>query len=229
MMVCVLGILKAVGAYVPLEPSYPEERLKYMAADSGVTVLLTQRHFIDHFAASGAHLVCLEEEWSIQTTVGVALRGHPSPETLASVIYTSGSTGLPKGVQISHAGLRNLVQWHLEKYDVNTNDRLTQIASFGFDAAVWEIWPSLCGGSALHICPEHVRLDPQGLQHWLEQQAITQTFLPTPLAEKLLALRWPPKSTLQVLLTGGDRLQSWADANHPFELVNHYGPTESTV
>jgi Non-ribosomal peptide synthetase modules and related proteins len=136
---------------------------------------------------------------------------------------------LPKGVQISHAGLRNLVQWHLEKYQVNNNDRLTQVASFGFDAAVWETWPSLCGGSALHICPEHVRLDPQGLQQWLEREAITQTFLPTPLAEKLLALRWNPKSSLRVLLTGGDRLQHWAEAAHPFELVNHYGPTESTV
>jgi amino acid adenylation domain-containing protein/non-ribosomal peptide synthase protein (TIGR01720 family) len=226
MVVGVLAILKAGGAYAPLEPSYPEERLKYLAADSGVAVLLTERRFAEQFATTSARLVCLDDE---QPTVGMALCGHPSLETLAYVIYTSGSTGLPKGVQISHAGLRNLVQWHLEKYQVNNSHRLTQVASFGFDAAVWEIWPSLCGGATLHVCPEHVRLDPQALQRWLDHEAITQTFLPTPLAEKLLSLPWNANSSLQVMLTGGDRLQRWADATHPFELVNHYGPTESTV
>ena len=231
MVVGVLGILKAGGAYVPLEPSYPEERLKYMAADAGVAVLLTERHFIDRFTDSDARIICLADEWSnIQdSTVGAALCGRPSLDTLAYVIYTSGSTGLPKGVQISHAGLRNLVGWHLEKYAVNNSDRLTQVASFGFDAAVWEIWPSLCGGATLHICPEHVRLDPQGLQQWLNRESITQSFLPTPLAEKLLALRWNTKTSLRVMLTGGDRLQRWAEPNQVFDLVNHYGPTESTV
>ncbi|MCG8349646.1 MAG: condensation domain-containing protein, partial [Chloroflexales bacterium] len=144
-------------------------------------------------------------------------------------IYTSGSTGRPKGVQIEHRGLLNLIFWHQRAFEVSASDRATLVAGPGFDASVWEIWPCLTAGASLHIPPDDVRAMPVQLRDWLVAQAVSISFLPTPLAEQVLNLDWPDDSALRLFLTGGDRLQSFPAPNLPFTLVNNYGPTESTV
>src|SRR5262249_41157763 len=146
-------------------------------------------------------------------------------ENLAYVIYTSGSTGMPKGVGVPHRGLSNLVNWHINRYGLTAEDRMTQSASPGFDAAAWEIWPVLAVGASLQIIPDHVRLEVTGLPAWFQQQGITISFLPTPLAEAVLTLPWPEKSVLRTLLTGGDQLHAVVEDRYPFVLANHYGPT----
>ena len=145
------------------------------------------------------------------------------------MIYTSGSTGTPKGVVCEHHSLSNLVAWHQHAYTISPPDRGAQIASVGFDAAVWEIWPYLTAGASVHVCDDNTRADPDALLRWLDHHQITVAFIPTPLTELLLGRPWPPTSPLRYLLTGGDTLHQWANPDHPYQLVNHYGPTESTV
>jgi len=151
------------------------------------------------------------------------------PDNLAYIIYTSGSTGVPKGVCISHRSLLNLVHWHQEAFAVTPNDRATQIASLSFDASVWEIWPYLTAGASVHLPNEKTRVTPERLRDWLVSEAITVTFLPTPLAEQVLSLQWPHEVRLRTMLTGGDKLQKWPSQSLPFAVINNYGPTECTV
>ena len=151
------------------------------------------------------------------------------PANLAYVIYTSGSTGVPKGVAVSHQSLLNLVGWHQQTYSINSSTRATEVASFGFDAAVWEIWPYLCGGASVHIIADETRLHPEAMRDWLIKKQITLMFLPTPLAHGLLAQKWPVEGALEQMLVGGDKLLHRPDAEQKFKVVNHYGPTENTV
>ena len=95
------------------------------------------------------------------------------PRSLAYVIYTSGSTGRPKGVQVEHAALLNLVFWHGERYRLSSGDRATQLASIGFDACVWEVWPYLAVGAQVHIVTDEARSDVSGLWSWLGERRIS--------------------------------------------------------
>jgi amino acid adenylation domain-containing protein len=151
------------------------------------------------------------------------------PEQLAYVIYTSGSTGTPKAVAISHGSLMNLVAWHNRAFGVTQSDVATQYASTGFDAAVWEIWPHLVAGASVCVVDEEVRIDPEKLRDWLAREKITISFVPTPLAERMIKLPWPKQTSLRFLLTGADTLHYYPPAGLPFQLVNNYGPTECTV
>ena len=115
---------------------------------------------------------------------------------LAYVIYTSGTTGKPKGVAIEHRSAVNLVAWHTAAFGVTAVDRATQVAGLGFDALMWEIWPNLAAGACICIPPDSIRGDPKGLQAWLLAMGVTVTFIPTPMAEALLALDWPRRLLL---------------------------------
>ncbi len=108
-------------------------------------------------------------------------------------------------------------------------DRVTQIAGVAFDACGWEIWPYLTAGASIHFPDDQTRFSPEQLRDWLLSKAITISFLPTPIAEKVLSLDWPQDAALRTLLTGGDKLHKYPLASHPFEVVNNYGPTENTV
>src|SRR5207248_877016 len=148
---------------------------------------------------------------------------------LAYVIYTSGSTGQPKGVEITHASLLNLIAWHRTEFAVTPTDRASHLASVGFDAAVWEVWPYLTAGASLHLPDANTRVSPEQLRDWLVKEQITISFLPTALAEHVMALEWPTQTALRFLLTGADTLHRYPTSSLPFELVNNYGPTECTV
>jgi amino acid adenylation domain-containing protein len=230
MAVGLLGVLKGGGAYVPLDPSYPKERLEFMMADAELPVLLTQSSLLPRLPSSSATVLCLDagfEAPDAQHDENPA--GGAGPEHPAYVIYTSGSTGRPKGVVGRHACLSNLVSWHQGVYGVTAEDRATQLASFSFDASVWEVWPYLTKGASLYIVPDDLRADPRLLATWLCDNEISISFAPTPLGEALLDQRWPRETKLCALLVGGDRLKRRPPADLPFALINHYGPTESTV
>jgi amino acid adenylation domain-containing protein len=230
MIVGLLGILKAGGAYVPLDPRFPTVRSRQMLTDSAATLLLTSAELKDALACDGIAAVCLDADWpAIErepvTDPVVATR----PANLAYTIYTSGSTGRPKGVDVAHAGLLNLVAWHRRRYEMTPADRTTQVAAPAFDACTWEVWAAVTAGASLHVMDEDVRLDPREIAGWLAREAITLCFLPTPLAEAALAEPWPSEMALRALLTGGDTLHRGAPEGATFCLVNHYGPTESSV
>jgi amino acid adenylation domain-containing protein len=229
MIVGLLGILKAGGAYVPLDPAYPQERLAFMLEDAQVKVLLTQESLVATLPSHQAQVICLDSDTAIFSTSVENLLHTATTDNLAYVIYTSGSTGKPKGVQIEHRGLLNLVFWHQQAFAVSPLDRATQIAGVAFDACGWEIWPYLTAGASIHFPNDETRLYPEQLRDWLLSKAITISFLPTPMAEKILSLNWPANAALRTLLTGGDQLHQYPSAAHPFKVVNNYGPTENTV
>jgi amino acid adenylation domain-containing protein len=230
MVTALLGALKAGAAYVPLDPTYPQERLRFMLEDARGQVLLTQQRLRNETTAGSYQVLCVDTDWD---QIAQQDKDNPSCEVttgnLAYVIYTSGSTGRPKGVQITHGGLLNLIRWHQETYNVTPAQRATQLAGVGFDASVWELWPYLTAGASLHLPSDEIRAEPAKLRDWLVQEAINISFLPTPLAERVLSLEWPEQTALQYLLTGGDQLHHYPSPSLDFKLVNHYGPTESTV
>ena len=230
MVTALLGVLLAGGAYVPLDSSHPAERLAFLIEDCGAPVVLAEEGLLEIAASRPPHVLVLDPD-------GRAFAGESAeplepalgPDSLAYVIYTSGSTGEPKGVAVRHGGLLNLITWHRRTYELGREDRTTQIAGPGFDASVWEIWPTLTAGASLHFPDPEVRIAPARLPGWLGEEEITLTFLPTPLAEATLGEVWPEGVGLRAVLTGGDRLHAPPPAGTPFELFNHYGPTENTV
>ena len=227
MVVALLAVLKAGGAFVPLDPDYPPQRLSSMLADARPRVVVTMQRWLQRLPDNEVLTVCLDELPVHESTENLDHR--PTPENLAYVIYTSGSSGVPKGVAITHGSLMNLVQWHKRVYQVSAADRATQIAGLAFDASVWEIWPYLTTGASIHIADEETRLSPEKLIDWLDTNRITISFLPTPLAEAVLDKPWPATICLRTLLTGGDRLRNAPRPALPFQLANNYGPTENTV
>ncbi len=252
-VVGLLAVLAAGGAYVPLDPDSPPERLAFLLEDCGAAVLLAERRLAGRLPATSLPVLYLDEaldEALDEKAAGTEPAGElPAarsvlPEDLAYIIYTSGSTGVPKGVAVPHSGLLNLVLWHQERYGVTPADRATQIASPAFDASVWELWPYLAAGASVHIPDPETRLSPRGLVDWWEEEGITFSFLPTPLAESVLAesglaeggmpempgmAEGRPGLRLRGLLCGGDRLHRAPQPGLPFPLLNHYGPSESSV
>jgi amino acid adenylation domain-containing protein len=224
-----LAVLLAGAAYLPLDPELPDERLRLMLRLSGAALVVGQRHLLGRLGRLGEvpPAVALEDTGSFEDGATVA---HAATAALAYVIFTSGSTGEPKGVGVPHRALSHLVCWHRRAYGVEPADRATLFAGISFDASVWETWPYLAAGASLHPVPEEARLAPARLLGWLAAQGITLAFLPTPVAESVLAEGPPPAALrLRALLTGGDRLVRTGASGLPFALLNHYGPTESCV
>jgi amino acid adenylation domain-containing protein len=228
MVVAVLAILKAGGAYVPMDPAYPPDRLAFMMDDAQAPVLIAN-HRLARQMSSKQRIVINMNAPEIARQPDQPLRDEALPGDLAYVIYTSGSTGTPKGVEILRSSLANLVSWHQRAFSVTSGDRASHLAGLGFDAAAWELWPYLAAGASVHLVDAVTRNSAELLRDWLLTRKITISFVPTPLAERLLALEWPSQAPLRILLTGGDALHHYPPANLPFELINNYGPTECTV
>ncbi|GAC1349301.1 MAG: hypothetical protein NVS4B7_09300 [Ktedonobacteraceae bacterium] len=230
MVIGMLAILKAGGAYVPLDPSYPTDRLNFMVSDAQMPVLITQEHLATRLTAHSATIIRMDTDAAM-----LAQQSDINPTTKATasdlvyVIYTSGSTGQPKGVQITHKNLLNMVFWHQRTFEVTPSTRATQVASPAFDATGWELWPYLTAGASVYLPDEETRVTPASLQKWLIEQCITVTFLPTALAESMIALEWPSTTPLRFMLTGADKLHHYPSSTLPFALINNYGPTEATV
>jgi len=240
MVIAALAVLKAGGAYLPLDPAAPAERLDQTLRDAQPAVLMTTTSsgkanqalagMNGRLATHGFAVVNLEKD-----AAAIALCSTEAPavsataENLAYVIYTSGSTGQPKGVEVTHGNLRNLLRWHLRAFEITPEDRASHQASLGFDAAVWEVWPYLAAGASVHFPEGGLRSNPAALRDWLVEQGITIAFLATPLAESMMLLDWPRDVDLRILLTGADTLHRRPSALLPFTLVNNYGPTECTV
>ena len=230
MAVGALAVLKAGGAYLPIDPAYPKDRIAFMLDDARPRMLLTQTSMAQRLSEEGREVVALDQESpEIARQSPDVLEDVGTLDNLAYVIYTSGSTGQPKGVQITHRGLLNLTLWHQQAFAITAADRATQLSSPGFDAAVWELWPYLSAGASIFSTNEAPRNEPESLRDWLLAQRITISFLATPLAESMLGLNWPANASLRVLLTGADTLRHYPRAEMPFVLFNNYGPTECTV
>ncbi|RKH48164.1 non-ribosomal peptide synthetase [Corallococcus sicarius] len=225
-----LGILKAGGAWVPVDPLLPRERLAFMLEDSGATVMVTQAPLLERFPqAHQSRALCLDAERA-------ALAGERpeapvsgvGPRNLAYVLYTSGSTGIPKGTAIEHRGVTNLVTHEAVAYGIGPGSRVLQFASLSFDLSVEEIFTTLCSGATLVLAPLEDLMPGEPLRKLVRDEALTvisvtpATLAATP-AEGLPSLR--------TVISGGEALPSevvarWAPGRR---LLNTYGPTEATV
>jgi amino acid adenylation domain-containing protein/non-ribosomal peptide synthase protein (TIGR01720 family) len=230
MIVAMLSVLKAGAAYLPLDPHEPADRAGFMLKDARVQVLLSQTGLVGQASAIDLRVLDLENDWE---QFSGECEENPvsrvSGKNAAYLIYTSGSTGEPKGVMVEHSGLANLIKWHQGTYEVKPADNATLLAGSAFDASVWELWPYITAGATIHIPDEETRASASSLIEWLWTEAITNCFLPTPLAEAALEEDWPASVSLRYLLTGGDSLHRTQKVEHPFNFFNHYGPTENTV
>jgi amino acid adenylation domain-containing protein len=223
-IVAMCAVWRAGAAYLPLDPAWPEARRAAFVAGAGCPVLIATPDLGAAIAGTAA---------LVSPAAGAGfppLDAAPlDPAALAYVIYTSGSTGAPKAVEVTHANLAALVAWHNDAFGVVAGTRTSHLAGLGFDAAAWEVWPTLAAGGTVVLADEKVRRDPHALHIWLLAEKIEVAFAPTALAEPLVAMAWPGHARLRVLLTGADKLTVRPAPGLPFSFVNNYGPTESTV
>ncbi|SFN62426.1 non-ribosomal peptide synthetase [Xenorhabdus japonica] len=231
MMIGLLGILKAGGAFVPLDPTYPTERLTYMLNDSAPVALITQTTMVETWNNTLPTILL--------DTPGCSVLGERSEENpeaqslgltsrhLAYVIYTSGSTGQPKGVMIEHRSLCNLITTQQDTLAITPDSRILQFASNSFDACIWECCMALLAGAGLYLAKRDNLLPGTTLSHYLETHAITHALL----SPTVLATMDTIPATLQTLLVGGEAcsptlVKRWEQGR---QMINAYGPTEATV
>ncbi|HEY9699474.1 MAG TPA: amino acid adenylation domain-containing protein [Trichocoleus sp.] len=233
MIVALLGVLKAGAAYLPLDPTLPQARLRFMCQDAGISLLLTQQQWLSQFTQSDFSptypILCLEQAWNSIAQYSPQNPVHSvKPTDLAYVIYTSGSTGQPKPVLIEHHGLCNLASAQRQIFNPQSSDRILQFASFSFDAAIFEIIMALQVGATLYL----VRADSlvgARLVHLLCDRGITFVTLPPSLL-RLLPVDQLPQ--LKTIISAGEACSSelvgrWTTGDRRF--FNAYGPTEATV
>ncbi|MFE9976658.1 amino acid adenylation domain-containing protein [Streptomyces hirsutus] len=219
-VVAQLGVWRAGGAYLPIDPALPDSRIRTILDNARPTAVIAEDDLRRRLPAT-TKAVHLDTSHQLPTPPQVR-------SELAYVIYTSGSTGTPKGVEVGHASLANLVDWHLRTYGTAPGVRVAALAGLGFDASVWEVWTALACGATLVLPSELLSADSDAVCEFLDSQHIEQCFLSTPLAERLFAVARPPRA-LRVLTTGGDQLRVYPPADFPAAVFNHYGPTEATV
>ncbi|WP_160164449.1 non-ribosomal peptide synthetase [Pedosphaera parvula] len=234
MVVALLACLKAGGAYLPLDQSFPRKRLGFMLIDSKASMIITEEEFSHEFKECSARTICLDKE---ADEIAEESLTNPAPgstgERLAYVIYTSGSTGKPKGVCTPHRAITRTVL-NTDYVHLDQSIVMAQATNASFDAAIWEIWGALLNGARLVITPTEVLLSPRELQNHLQHHGITSLFLTTSLFHQLVSEVPSIFCGLRHLMVGGEAMEpKWAAEvlrnGPPQELLNGYGPTESTV
>ena len=237
MPAALLGILKAGGGYVPLDPSYPQARRDFMLSDAGVRLVLTQSS-LKAQVPNGIETLCLDTEWLDAEDTDTDFFETPSgADSLFYLIYTSGSTGTPKGVRMGRRAIANLVQWQREA-SFKPDAKTAQFAALGFDVSAQETFATLCGGGTLCLVPEALRSDPAGLVNFLDSHAVERLFLPFVALQQMAdAAASEPGSlpALREVITAGEQLKITPSIRTLFErlpdctLHNHYGPSETHV
>ncbi|MCB8913125.1 amino acid adenylation domain-containing protein [Rhodococcus rhodochrous] len=241
LVVALLAVSAAGGAYLPLDPAYPSERTAFVLADAAPRVLITDSRFTSR--ADPAVAVILDETGrptshdlpdDARPLTDVDRNAPLRPSNTAYTIYTSGSTGVPKGVAVTHRNLVHLIEhgWT----ESRPRHRMSLVSSPGFDASVYEIWPALIGGTELVLAPSGL-LDPSTVAHMISEHGVTTMFVPTPLFHALADPAVVPARVwdgVDQVVTAGDVLSPDVarrfHESHPSTLlVNAYGPTETTV
>ena len=218
-----LAVWKAGAAYLPLDPSYPPERLRLMVRESGAKLILAQDHLAELLEGDptplyrSSQLAQVEAQPRFETPA-------VDPEEAALILYTSGSTGRPKGIRLPQRSLVAYLEYYWQAFNYGEGCVSSSIASFSFDAHVLEIFPALIGGAPLTFIPPEIRLDLAGLDRFFSRYKVSHAFMTTQMA-RLFVLNYP-HTPLTYLLTGGEKLPTLPPPR-AYTLVNLYGPTET--
>ncbi|MDQ2836424.1 MAG: amino acid adenylation domain-containing protein [Actinomycetota bacterium] len=227
------GILRAGGAYLPLAPEYPEERLRFMLEDSRTRVVLTLPHLLTRareLVPEGTQVVLIDDAVSDQ----VAPPRVPLPDDLAYVIYTSGSTGRPKGVMIEHRSIMSQMRWLHGSMGLGPQSHVLQKTPMSFDAAQWEILAPAVGAQVV-VGTSGIYRDPAGLINTVRQHGVTMLQCVPTLLQALLEMEdFRYCTSLMTVFSGGEALsrslaRRFFDELPSTTLVNLYGPTECTI
>ena len=238
LIAAILGVFKSGNGYVPLEPTAPEERIRYILGDCQPDfVITTSAHAAKIETTPVRRLLMDRDRTRINGQSGENPEVAVLPGHLAYIIYTSGSTGRPKGVMIEHQALAAFTKTAAQTYELEPLDRVLQFASISFDASVEEIFPTLFAGATLVIKPRERILTPQAFLSYCRTLSVSVIDLPTAywhmIADEIRDLELPPD--LRLVIIGGDaahadRVRAWQDAvGSGVRLLNTYGPTETTV
>jgi natural product biosynthesis luciferase-like monooxygenase protein/amino acid adenylation domain-containing protein len=237
LVVALLGVLKAGAAYVPLDPSYPRERLAWMLEDTSAPVLLTQRHLTAVLPPHAARMVYLDSDWeAVAREPGTRPVPLATPEALAYVIFTSGSTGRPKGGMNTHAGIVNRLLWMQQEYGLTPADTVLQKTPFSFDVSVWEFFWPLLVGARLVVARPGGHQDPAYLAGLIQAQRVTTLhFVPSMLSAFLdqPGVRDACAPVRRIICSGealgADLARRCMERIPGAGLHNLYGPTEAAV
>ncbi len=235
-IVGLVDVLKAGGAYLPLAPLFPEERLAFMLQDARVSMLLTQQRLVERLPKHHTHLICLDTDWEV-----VAQESGEKPitevsiENLAYVLFTSGSTGRPKGVPVEHRQIINYLNSILERLDLSNDASFAMVTTFAADSVKTVIFSALCTGGSLHIISRECAADPDALaEHFLRRPVDCLKTVPSHLQVLLTASHPEWILPRQRLVLGGeacrwDLVEKLQMLTPDCSLLNQYGPTETTV
>ncbi|MFN6200096.1 MAG: amino acid adenylation domain-containing protein [Dolichospermum sp.] len=253
-LIAILAILKAGGAYLPLDPKYPQTRLTDILNDSQVSIILTQEKLLTSLSSPlprgetpltpyQGKIILLDTDLTIisQQNIETPISAI-KPDNLAYVIYTSGSTGKPKGVMITHQNIVNHATSIIDKYQINSHDRILQFTTFIFDVAAEEIFPAWLSGATLIICPQEMVTNLIEFSQFLAQESLTVVNLPTPYWQEWVLeidrkVSQIPDS-LRLVITGSDqvlpeKLALWqklvTEKRQNIQWINAYGLTETTI
>ncbi len=228
MIISLLGIFKAGGVYLPLDPAYPLDRLAYMIEDARPHVVLTSRNLLTRVPWTETPIVCLEDWQQDDTPITPVKLPQVKPDNVAYVIYTSGSTGRPKGVMVEHRGLNNLAAAQAQAFGPHEGSRVLQFASYSFDASIFEIVMALTHGATLYVERQESLLPGPNFVKLLRDRRITLVTLPPSALAASPDADLPDLETITVAgeACPSDVVARWADGRRFFNL---YGPTETTI
>lgn len=233
-----LGVLKSGCCYIPMDISYPDERIQYILKDAEPDFIITTAKNQKKFGDTTAQIILVDTDFQkIRAMETLNPVTEVAPNNMAYIIYTSGSTGTPKGVVIEHSALVSFTRSATDTYDIQSNDRVLQFASISFDASAEEIYPTLFSGATLVIKPQTIVQTPAHFFDFCRKNQLTVIDLPTAywhmIADQIDTLTLPEH--LRLIIIGGDeanpdKVRKWqAHIPADIRLLNTYGPTETTV